>query len=681
MRIALLHALALCAFAGRLQAEEKKPEPPRVIAVAPIAATAGSTVTMRLRGAKLDKATELKFTGSPLAAEIKSKAAVAVPNGADAKDVGDTQLEAQVILPAETKPGAMKFTVTTPEGTTEERELRILDAATLVQEKEPNGGFREAQEIAPGKLVLGALQEDKDVDVFRIAGRAGQQLTAEITAARAASLLDSTLSLFDAGGRQLATGDDTDTRDSRLAATLPADGTYFLTVQDAHDRGGPWHGYQLSVSTDSPVSFHREVLPILRRNCFACHKPGKTKGGLDLTSFAALMKGGKDGASLKPGDPQASRIVEDITGDEPEMPKEGEPLTPAETGTIARWIAQGAQDDTPAGGITHQLAAPPIYTALPAVAAMAWSPDGALFAVAGYHEVVLHSGDGAQVAARLVGQSPRVESLAFSPDGKLLAVAGGAPSEYGEIQLWDVAARTLTRSIRATADTLYGVSFSPDAQQVAVGCADKTVRVFAVADGRETMKCDNHIDWVFATAFSQDGKRLVSASRDRAVKLIDIATGHLIDDVNIAREPVFALARHPREDIIVAGCESGAVRVYKIAPRGGRLAEGDNKEESYVRDLERLPGDITAAAYSADGAAIAVTSVRGEARIFNSTDGKRLTTLKPEAGPLFTLAFHPDGQRLAVAGADGKVRVFEVAKGGLVQTFDSVPLTPALTGK
>src|SRR6478735_7889622 len=86
---------------------------------------------------------------------------------------------------------------------------------------------------------------------------------------------------------------------------------------------------------DIPVSFQQQVLPILRANCIACHKPGKTKGKLDLTSYAALMKGGEDGQAIKPGEPQVSRLIEDISGDEPEMPEEGEPLTADEVTTIS----------------------------------------------------------------------------------------------------------------------------------------------------------------------------------------------------------------------------------------------------------------------------------------------------------------------------------------------------------
>jgi WD40 repeat protein len=295
-----------------------------------------------------------------------------------------------------------------------------------------------------------------------------------------------------------------------------------------------------------------------------------------------------------------SELFLQLDGAEPEMPKDADPLTAAEIATIQRWLAEGANDDTPADpGVAHHLTAPPTYRSAPAIAAIAWSANPAVLAVAGWHEVVLRSADGEQLLGRLVGESPRVESLAFSPDGSTLAVAGGAPSEYGEVQLWNVAEKKLTRSIKAGTDCVYGISWSPDGTKIAIGCPDKLVRVFAVADGREIMRCDNHIDWVFATAWSHDGARLVSASRDRAIKLIDVASGLLIDDLAKAREPLLCIARHPTEDLVAFGSDAGQVRLHKIAPRGGRLAEGDDKEESSVREFERLNGPVHSLAFLA----------------------------------------------------------------------------------
>ena len=57
---------------------------------------------------------------------------------------------------------------------------------------------------------------------------------------------------------------------------------------------------------------------------------------------------------------------------------------------------------------------------------------------------------------RLVGLSERIESAVFSPDGKLLAVTGGSPGRFGEVQIWDVAAKELKLSVLVTFDTEIG---------------------------------------------------------------------------------------------------------------------------------------------------------------------------------------------------------------------------------
>ncbi len=430
-------------------------------------------------------------------------------------------------------------------------------------------------------------------------------------------------------------------------------------------------------AADSAVSFFKEVVPILRANCIGCHRPGKLKGGLDLSTHAALMKGGKHGAAVKPGSVKDSVLWENISGDEPEMPKDADPLSKDELSIIERWIAQGAKDDTPQDGGLHRLAAPPVYRALPAVSALAWSPDGTLLAVSGYHEVLLHAGDGSRIVARLAGEASRIESLAFSADGKTLAIAGGVPSEYGQIQLWDVAERKQIRTIQITGDVVYGVSISHDGTRVAAGATDKLVRAFTIADGREVMRCDNHIDWVFGTAFSLDGKRLASAGRDRALKLIDVANGKLIDDISRPREPLTCLARQPKGELIAAGSTDGGTRLFRMEPRGGRLAEGDDKENSFVRELEKLPGTVTALAFSGDGARLAVASSAGEARVFSIPDGKRVATFKTD-NALFAVAISPDGVRVAVAGYDGKIRFFGALKGELLQTVDAVSLDPSI---
>ena len=121
-------------------------------------------------------------------------------------------------------------------------------AGRFIAEKEPNDGFAKAQVVASGNTIAGTIHKARDVDVYRLGMRAGQTLTAEVTAARRGSLLDALLMVFDEGGNLVATADDTpQSRDARVVLKAARDGDYFVTLLDAHDHGGPVYAYQLSL--------------------------------------------------------------------------------------------------------------------------------------------------------------------------------------------------------------------------------------------------------------------------------------------------------------------------------------------------------------------------------------------------------------------------------------------------
>jgi hypothetical protein len=425
---------------------------------------------------------------------------------------------------------------------------------------------------------------------------------------------------------------------------------------------------------EKPVSYYQDIVPIFKRSCTGCHHPAKLKGELDMTSYQTFKKGGKHGPGFVTGQPKESIIIEEVSGDEPSMPKEGDPLSAAEVALMTRWIAEGAKDDTPATAGSTKLTTAPIYSQPPVISALAFSSNGQLLAVSGYHEVLLHAGAESNLVGRLIGESPRIEALAFSPDSRKLAVAGSAPARFGEVQIWDASTTgtsfTPAKSYKVSLDSIYGISWSPDGTRLAFGGADKVVRIIAAETGKELVKFENHSDWVFATTWSVDGKRILTGSRDRAMKLIDASNGQFIDDINKLLEGVLCFARHPKEDVVAYGGEMNATRIYKVAENQGRTAA--NNDSNLQKEFERMPGPVQAIAYSPDGSAIAVGSVGGEARIYQTKDAKRLATLKGHDGAIFALAFHPSTNWIVTAGFEGTVRVFETAKGSLVRSFQPV---------
>jgi len=136
-------------------------------------------------------------------------------------------------------------------------------------EQEPNGAQANAQLVTLPVILNGRIDRPGDWDVFRIDGRAGAGLVAEVYARRLASPLDSVLKLTDATGRQLAFNDDHEDKgagldthyaDSYLRATLPANGTYYLHLGDAQHQGGPEYAYRLRISPPRP-DFELRVVP------------------------------------------------------------------------------------------------------------------------------------------------------------------------------------------------------------------------------------------------------------------------------------------------------------------------------------------------------------------------------------------------------------------------------------
>lgn len=109
----------------------------------------------------------------------------------------------------------------------------------------------------------------------------------------------------------------------------------------------------IAVAACSPktVSYGKDVQPILSKHCAECHAPGKPgfeASGFDTTSYDAVMKGGKFGPLVKPGDAFTSALnmlVEGRAHPSIRMPHGREKLSDKGIETLKVWVNEGAKNN------------------------------------------------------------------------------------------------------------------------------------------------------------------------------------------------------------------------------------------------------------------------------------------------------------------------------------------------
>lgn len=107
-----------------------------------------------------------------------------------------------------------------------------------------------------------------------------------------------------------------------------------------------------------PVSFAKDIVPILKTRCVMCHLTGKEPGSIQLhpksahASLVGIKSVEVDMMRVEPGKPADSYLYRKIEGTHAEvggsgaaMPSVGSPLKPEQIALVRQWIEEGAADN------------------------------------------------------------------------------------------------------------------------------------------------------------------------------------------------------------------------------------------------------------------------------------------------------------------------------------------------
>ena len=105
-------------------------------------------------------------------------------------------------------------------------------------------------------------------------------------------------------------------------------------------------GFVLAIAALAPVwaaaedqVFRDQIEPILKANCAGCHSGSQAQAGLSVANLADLLKGGKRGPAIRPGESKHSLLLQFVRGEQnPRMPIGGKPLAEGAVAALATAI-------------------------------------------------------------------------------------------------------------------------------------------------------------------------------------------------------------------------------------------------------------------------------------------------------------------------------------------------------
>lgn len=440
-----------------------------------------------------------------------------------------------------------------------------------------------------------------------------------------------------------------------------------------------------------PPNFEEQVKPILRANCAGCHNPGTARGGLDLSSFGALMRGGSSGDAVAVGDPDSSTLFQLLSHQrEPHMPPNAPRRPDAELETIRGWIAGGLIEKK---GGTAQAAAkskvdlrvtgsamkrpdgpPPMPEGLslqPAsrpertgpVLAVASSPWAPLVALGGAGQIALYRTDDLELVGVLPFTDGEPHALKFSRSGKLLICGGGVGASEGRVVIWDVVTGKRLSEVGDEFDAVLAADISPDQGAVALGGPARLVRVYSAEDGRLLHDLKKHTDWVTAIEYSPDGVLLATGDRGGGLVLweaqgaqeFQVLVGHqgAITDVSWRKDA----------DVLASSSEDGTIRLWN--PNDGKQ----------IKQWKAHDGGVLSLEYAHDGRIVSCGRDR-RVRVWDGS-GKQEREVGDFGDIVLSVAISEDGKRAIAGDWGGNVAVIEATSGERAGALRADPPTLA----
>ena len=428
----------------------------------------------------------------------------------------------------------------------------------------------------------------------------------------------------------------------------------------------------------APPDYSKQIAPLFRKHCTACHNGDDREGKLSLESFADLSKGGVHGPSVQPGDLKSSRLFLMVSGPKPKMPPEGsDPLNADEVALMKTWIETGARGPAGDEPISKTLNVPKIGSAkvkAKPVGAIAVSPDERTLAVARFGMVELLDAMTFKPLQTLKGHPGKVNSVEFANEGRWVIAGSGVTGLYGQVTIWDSQSGKKVQAIEGHRDVLYAARVSPDNRFLATASYDRKIILWDLKTGNEVRRFEGHNGAIFDLVFSPDGKLLASASADSTIKLWQVSTGIRLDTLSQPLKEQYVVRFSPDGQFVVGGGLDNRIRVWRVV----------SKEKPQINPLVHAriahEGAITQLGFTPDGKSLISIADDQTLKLWETAEFTQLHAYSKQPDVTSALAMSADGKSFYVGRADGSIEKLPVVSAEQGETTGSQIASVSIDG-
>ena len=217
------------------------------------------------------------------------------------------------------------------------------------------------------------------------------------------------------------------------------------------------------------------------------------------------------------------------------------------------------------------------------------------------------------------------------------------------------------RTLEGHTSMVHAVTISPDAQILASGSSDTTIKLWELHSGKPLRRLgrwfSGHSGIVGALVFSHDGEILASGSWDETIKLWSASTGRQIRNLKGHNSCVNCLSFSPDNQLLASGSLDSIIKIWEV--KTGREAN------NFTGHFD----SICSVVWSPDGQFLASASADYTIKIWQVSTGREIYTLTGHSLFVNSLAYSQDGSILASASSDNTIKLWEVSTGREIDTF------------